>query len=50
MAVRDYREMYISTILTLGKDKGLEDNKLSRSYLAELTFEQLRKLALKLQG
>ena len=38
MAVRDYREMYISTILTLGKDKGLEDNKIPRICVSNSIF------------
>ena len=47
MAVRDYREMYIKTILTLGSNK----NKiLNRSDLAQLNFVELRQLAQKLQG
>jgi hypothetical protein len=50
MAVRDYREMYITTILTLGKDSGLAERELKRSYLSELTFDELKELALKLQG
>lgn len=50
MAVRDYREMYITTIMSLGKDKGIEDKKLTRSYLAQLSFDELKELALKLQG
>ncbi|MBD7911477.1 MULTISPECIES: hypothetical protein [Clostridium] len=50
MAVRDYREMYITTILTLGKDRGLAEAELRRSYLSELTFDELKELAQKLQG
>lgn len=50
MAVRDYREMYISTIMTLGRAHGMTDDTLKRSYLAKLSFDELRTLALKLQG
>ncbi len=50
MAVRDYREMYITTILSLGKDHGISEKELTRSHLAKLTFDELRRLALKLQG
>lgn len=46
MAVRDYREMYISTILKLRKNNELY----TRSYLADLTLEELRKLAEKVQA
>lgn len=50
MAVRDYREMYIMTILTLGRDRGLSESELNRSYFARLSFDELRELAQKLQG
>jgi hypothetical protein len=50
MAVRDYREMYIMTILTLGRDHGLSQSELNRSYFARLSFDELRELAQKLQG
>ncbi|MGG7177165.1 hypothetical protein ACQPU1_06225 [Clostridium paraputrificum] len=50
VAVKDYREMYTSAILTHGKEIGLEEEKLNRSYLAKLTFEELKELAQKLQG
>lgn len=50
MAVRDYREMYITTILTLGRDNGLSQEQLNRSYFAGLSFDELRELAQKLQG
>lgn len=50
MAVRDYREMYITTILTLGRDHGLSHAELNRSYFAGLSFDELRELAQKLQG
>jgi hypothetical protein len=47
MAVRDYREMYIKTILTLGRER----NKiLNRSDLAKLNFVELRELAQRLQS
>lgn len=50
MAVKDYREMYISTILTLSKNSGIEANRFSRSYLANLSFDELRLLVNRLQG
>ena len=50
MAVRDYREMYISTILKLGRGEIQEGNEISRPYLAKLTLEELKLLAEKLQG
>lgn len=46
MAVRDYREMYISTILKLGKNNKVY----TRSYLADLTLEELKELAEKVQA
>lgn len=49
MAVKDYREMYIATIMALGKEKGIVDVEISRSYLAQLSFDELKKLAQKLQ-
>lgn len=48
MAVRDYREMYINTILTLSRNKS--EHKISRSYLSDLSFEELKELAEKLQN
>jgi hypothetical protein len=50
MAVRDYREMYIKTILTLGRVEKAEKHELNRSYLAQLNFVELKELAQKLQG
>lgn len=50
MAVRDYREMYINTILKLGKDSGMNADKITRSYLSNLSFDELKELAEKLQG
>ena len=50
MAVRDYREMYITTILTLGRDHGLSQTELNRSYLSGLSFDELSELAQKIQG
>lgn len=50
MAVKDYREMYISTILTLSRNSGVEAHRFNRSYLADLSFEELKELANKLQG
>ena len=50
MAVKDYREMYISTILTLAKENRLSSDKINRSYLAKLNFNELKELAEKLQG
>lgn len=50
MAVRDYREMYISTILTLGRGKVDNENEITRSYLAQLTLDELKILAQRLQG
>ena len=49
MAVRDYREMYISTILTLSKNNQ-SDHIIDRSYLSTLSFDELRKLAESLQS
>lgn len=49
MAVRDYREMYISTIITLSKNNK-NDHIIDRSELSGLSFDELRKLAQKLQG
>ena len=50
MAIKDYREMYISTILKLGRGEIQEGNEISRPYLAKLTLEELKLLAEKLQG
>lgn len=50
MAVRDYREMYITTILTMGKDEDVNDEIYNRSDLAKLTLEELKGLAEKNQG
>ena len=50
MAVKDYREMYIKTILSLCKEKGLTENKINRSYLANLNFNELKGLAEKLNS
>ena len=50
MAVRDYREMYIKTILTIGKVVKTENHELNRSYLAQLNFVELKELAQKLQS
>lgn len=50
MAVKDYREMYITTILTLGRENRLDNVELTRAYLSTLTLEELKELALKLQG
>ena len=48
MAVRDYREMYISTILTMSKNNQ-NGNMIDRSYLAKLSFDELKELAEKLK-
>lgn len=48
MAVRDYREMYISTILTMSKNNQNE-HVIDRSYLAKLSFDELKELAEKLK-
>ena len=46
MAVKDYREVYIATILKLSIAKEMD---ISRTYLASLTFEELKELSMKLQ-
>lgn len=48
MAVRDYREMYISTILAMSKNNQNE-TMIDRSYLAKLSFDELKELAKKLE-
>ena len=48
MAVRDYREMYISTILAMSKNNQ-NGTMINRSYLAKLSFDELKELAQKLQ-
>ncbi len=50
MAVRNYREMYITTIMSLGRNRGISEKELTRSHLSSLSFDELRELALKLQG
>lgn len=50
MAVKDYREMYITTILALSKNNDSITGIINRSYLASLSFEELKELANKLQG
>lgn len=50
MAIKDYREMYITTILTYNKESEVKDENLNRSYLASLTFEELKELAEKFEG
>ncbi|MDD6794088.1 MAG: hypothetical protein PUE01_01535 [Clostridiaceae bacterium] len=49
MAVRDYREMYVMTILTLVRKNG-QESKFNRSYLSKLSFDELKNLAESLQG
>jgi len=48
MAVKDYREMYVSTILTLSRKKN--NNNITREYLSTLSFDELKALAEKLQA
>ena len=48
MAVKDYREMLISTIITLAKKE--EHKKINRSFLSNLSFDELNELANKLQA
>lgn len=48
MAVKDYREMLISTILTFAKKE--QHNDITRAYLAQLSFDELDELATKLQA
>lgn len=50
MAVKDYREMYINTILKLSKMSNVDAHRFNRSYLAKLSFDELRELANRLQG
>ena len=48
MAVKDYREMLISSIITLAK-KG-EHKEITRAFLSNLSFDELNELADKLQA
>ena len=48
MAVKDYREMLISTIITLAKKE--EQKEITRAFLSKLSFDELNELANKLQS
>ena len=48
MAVKDYREMLIASIITLAK-KG-EHKEITRAFLSNLSFDELNELANKLQA
>ena len=48
MAIKDYREMYISTILTVCK-KTNDHKGYDRSTLSKLSFDELKELAQNLQ-
>lgn len=48
MAVKDYREMLISTIITLAKKE--EPKEITRAFLSKLSFDELNELANKLQS
>ncbi len=48
MAVKDYREMYVGTILTLIRETN--NNNITREYLSTLSFDELKTLAEKLQA